>query len=148
MSRCTFGLGVGGVLLEIPLVSIIDDSHSARREVARAVRSAGFAVEVFSSAEEFILSNQMACTACLVVNVQQKGMSGLQLQSHLAASGRHIPIIFITTSVDQRARALALELGALNVSDNPSGEKALLREICLILKPRNKEGQTSFHRPG
>jgi FixJ family two-component response regulator len=135
-------------LLEIPLVSVIDDSHSARREVARAIRSAGFAVEVFSSAEEFILSNQMSCTACLVVNVQQKGMSGLQLQSHLAAAGRHIPIIFITTSADERARALALELGALSVSNNPSGEKALLTEICLTLKPRDKEGQTSIRRPG
>lgn len=135
-------------MLEIPLVSVIDDSHSARREVARAIRSAGFAVEVFSSAEVFILSNQMSCTACLVVNVQQKGMSGLQLQSHLAAAGRHIPIIFITTSTDERARALGLELGALNVSDNPSGEKALLREICLTLKPRDKERQTSVHRPG
>jgi FixJ family two-component response regulator len=136
------------VLLEIPLVSVIDDSHSTRREVTRAIRSAGFAVEVFSSAEEFILSNQMPCTACLVVNVQQKGMSGLQLQSHLAAAGRHIPIIFITTSTDERARALTLELGALNVSDNPSGEKALLREICLTLKSRDKEGHTSFQRPG
>jgi len=135
-------------LLEIPLVSVIDDSHSVRREVARAIRSAGFAVGVFSSAEEFVLSNQMPCTACLVVNVQQKGMGGLQLQSHLAAAGRHIPIIFITTSTDERARALGRELGALNISDNPSGEKALLREICLTLKPRDEEGQTSSHRPG
>jgi len=130
------------------LVAVIDGSHSLRRELARAIRSAGFAVEAFPSAEEFIRFNQMPFTACLVINVEQKGMGGLQLQSHLAAAGRHIPIIFITTSADESARVLARQLGALNVSDNPSGEKALLREICRTLKPRDTEGQTSFHRPG
>jgi FixJ family two-component response regulator len=130
------------------LGAVIDGSHSVRREVAGVIRSAGFAVEVFSSAEEFIRFDQMPCTACLVVNVEQKGMGGLQLQSHLAAAGRHIPIILIATSADESARALARQLGALNVSDNPSGEEALLREICLTLKPRDKEGQTSFPCPG
>jgi FixJ family two-component response regulator len=77
----------------------------------------------------------MPNTACLVVDAQLPGMSGLQLQSHLAAAGRHIPIIFITASADNGTRALARELGAVNVLDKASGDKALLKEIRLILKP-------------
>ncbi len=118
-----------------------------RREVATVIRSGGFAVEVFASVEEFILSNQMACTACLVVNVRQQGMGGLQLQSHLAAAGRHIPIIFITASADEGARRLAIELGAVNLLDKRSGDAALLKEIRQILNMKDNEGWTSFHGP-
>ena len=134
-------------MAEIPLVSVIDDSHSLRREVATVIRSAGFAVEVFASAEEFVRSNQMPSTACLVINAQQRGMSGLQLQSHLASAGRHIPIIFITAAADQKARTQASELGAVNILDKPSGEKALLKEICLVLKSGDREGRTTPHPP-
>jgi two-component system, LuxR family, response regulator FixJ len=89
----------------------------------------------------------MARTACLVVDVQLAGMSGPQLQSHLAAAGRHIPMVYIAASADERARVLAFELGAVNVLDKPSGDQALLKEICLILRPKGKEGRTSRHRP-
>ncbi len=125
-------------LPEIPLVSVIDDSHSVRRELATVIRSAGFVVEVFGSVEEFIRSNQVPCTSCLVVNVQLPGMSGPQLQSHLASAGRKIPMIFVNVSSDERARALALELGAVNVLDKGSGDQGLLKEISLILKPGEK----------
>jgi CheY-like chemotaxis protein len=69
------------------------------------------------------------------MNVQQQGMSGLQLQSHLASSSRHIPIIFITASPGKESQALARELGAVNLLHNPVGDKALLKQIYLILKP-------------
>lgn len=120
---------------QIPLVSVIDDSYSVRWAIATVIRSAGFDVEVFGSAEEFIRSDRMLGTACLVLDVQLQGMSGLQLQSHLASSGCHIPIIFITASADERARTLAHELGALRLLDKPSGDKALLKAIRLVLKP-------------
>jgi FixJ family two-component response regulator len=92
----------------------------------------------------------MPRTACLIVDVKLPGMSGLQLQSHLASAGRHIPIIFITASADNGTRALARELGAINVLD-PPGDKALLnllKEIRLVLQPRDRDGQTSFDGPG
>ena len=76
---------IGGGLLEVSLVSVIEHSESVRWAVARTVRSAGFGVEVFASAEEFILSDQVPRTSCLILDVQLPGMSGLQLQSHLAA---------------------------------------------------------------
>jgi FixJ family two-component response regulator len=109
--------------------------------VAGIVGSAGFSVLVFPSAEQFIRSGHMNSTACLVVNVQLPGMSGLQLQSHLAAAGCHIPIIFITGSEDEKARALAYELGAVNVLDKSSGARNLIKEICSIVKPREQQGR-------
>jgi FixJ family two-component response regulator len=127
-------------LTENPLVSVIDDSDLVGWAVAGVIGSAGFRVLVFPSAEKFILSGQMACTACLVINAQLKGMSGLQLQSHLAAAGRHIPIVFTIAPVDDKARALAFELGAVNVLDKRSGDKALLKEVCSILKTKNQGG--------
>ncbi len=120
---------------KVPLVSIIDDNDSVGWAVAGVIGSAGCSVLVFPSAEEFIQSDQMPNTACLVVDAQLPGMSGLQLQSHLAAAGRHIPIIFIAASADNGTRALERELGAVNVLDKASGDKALLKEIRLVLKP-------------
>jgi FixJ family two-component response regulator len=104
--------------------------------VATAIRSAGFVVEIFRSAEKFILSDQVSRTACLIVDVQLTGMSGLQLQSHLAASGRHIPMIFVVAVADEKARALAIELGAVNVLDKSFADRALLTAIHATLKPR------------
>lgn len=129
------------------LIAVTDGSHSVRRAVATVIRSAGFTVEGFGSAEEFIRSNQMPCTACLVLSVQLTGMSGLQHQSHVAAADRHIPIIFIVASESEGAQALARELGAVNVLAKPSGSQTLLKEIRSILKPRDKEGRTSSHSP-
>lgn len=100
------------------------------------IKGLGCAVERFSSAEEFILSPKIACTSCLVVNVQLPGMNGLQLQSHLVSAGRHIPIVFIVASATAEAIARARELGAVNILE-PRGQKALLEEISSYLKPKN-----------
>jgi FixJ family two-component response regulator len=129
------------------VVSLIESNDSVSWRVAALIRSEGLAVEVFASAEEFILSDQMRRTACLVLDVQLPGMSGLQLKSHLAAAGSYIPTIFITTSADERARALALQVGALNVLDKASGDKALLKEICLTLKPRESHKERPRSEP-
>jgi FixJ family two-component response regulator len=126
-------------LSEKPLVSIVGDNESVSWAVAGIIGSAGFRALVFPSAEEFIASGQMARSACLVVDVQLRGMSGLQLQSHLASSGRHIPMVFIVALADERSRALATKLGAVNILEKPSGEKTLLKEISMILKPRDKD---------
>jgi FixJ family two-component response regulator len=135
-------------LPKIPLISVIDDNESVGWAMARVIKSAGLGVEVFKSAEEFLLSSQMSSTACLVLDVQLPGMSGLQLQSHLAAAGRHIPIIFITATTDEKARTLAIRSGALNVLDKSSGDKTLLKEIRLVLTPKDQEGLTTLPSPG
>lgn len=127
----------------MPLVSVISDNESMRGAVATVISSAGFEIKVFPSAETFIRSDQMSNSACLVVDVQLPGMSGLQLQSHLVAASRHLPIIFVNASADERARTLAFELGAVNFQIQPSGEQALLKEVCLVLKRTTSKGQVS-----
>ena len=133
---------MGDGLIDNPQVSVIHGDGVVGWSVARTVRSAGFPVEVFASAEAFISSNQMPRTACLVVDVQLTGMSGLQLQSHLAAAGRYIPMVFIVAASDKQGRERALDLGAVNILGSPSGDKALLKEVCSILKPESQGGTT------
>jgi len=65
-------------------------------------------------------------------------MSGLQLQSHLTAAGRHIPMVFIVAASDEQGRERALELGAVNILGSPSEDKALLKEIRLIFEADGK----------
>ena len=119
---------------DIPLVSVIDNKESVAWPIARTVRSAGYCVEVFTSAEEFLGSEQILRTACLVLGSQLKGMSGLQLQSHLARAGYRIPIIFITARPDERTREQALEAGAVDFLNKPFGAEALLSGIRSALK--------------
>ena len=83
------------------LISIVDDDESIRRTTTLLIESLGFKQQAFESAEIFLKSVQLHETSCLIVDVQMPGMSGLQLQSHLAAEGSSIPIIFITAYDDK-----------------------------------------------
>jgi FixJ family two-component response regulator len=130
---------------KVPFVSVINGAEAIRAAVARCigswVGSCGFAVEVFSSAEEFLSSKRLDDTACLIVDAHMRGMCGLQLQSHLASSGRYIPVIFIITiaSLDETARARALEVGAVDFFRKPSGEEALRNELRSVLRLRAED---------
>ena len=95
------------------IVMIVDDDSSARKAARRLVKSYGFAVETFASAEEYLASGRLGATACLVLDLQMPGLNGLELQSHLIASGHQIPTIFITAFSDEAKRSQALEAGAL-----------------------------------
>jgi len=101
----------------------------------------GFVVEVFASADEFLLSDRLHDTSCLVLDVQMPGMNGLQLQSHLAAAGYRIPIIFITACPDEGSRTRALKAGAVDFLEKPFGEQALLNGIRSAMKLRDEEGR-------
>jgi FixJ family two-component response regulator len=137
--------GMGSSLRQIPLVAVIEADDSVAQPFAKLIQTAGFLTEVFPSAEQFIRSNQTQRTGCLVLDVQLPGMSGLELQSHLASAGHHIPIIFINPSPGERARALALELGAVDVLDKTSDHKTLLKEIRWLLKPPASGEPARFH---
>jgi FixJ family two-component response regulator len=90
------------------LISVVDDDESVRRTTTLLIESFGFRAAAFESAESFLRSSELHDTSCLIVDVQMPGMNGLQLQSHLAAAGCGIPIIFITAydSKDSRQRAM------------------------------------------
>jgi FixJ family two-component response regulator len=125
---------------EIPPVSVIDDDDSVRRAMERLIRSFGFPVVVFPSAREFLLSSHVRDTVCLILDVQMPHMNGLQLQSHLAQAGCRIPIIFITAHRDERARARALQAGAVDLLEKPFRDDALLDGIRRALRLGNTDG--------
>ena len=119
-----------------PLISVIDDDDSVRESLRRLIRSVGFAVQVFPSAEEFLNSDQLHHTSCLLLDVRLPGMNGLELQQKLSANRCEIPIIFITAHGDDAARVRALKDGALEYLFKPFSEEALLNAINLSLTTR------------
>src|SRR5688572_30288154 len=94
-----------------PLISVVDDDDSVRESLRRLIRSVGFAVQEFSSAEQFVNSEQLRETRCLILDVKLPGMDGLGLQRQLTANRCEIPIIFMTAHGDEAARVRALENG-------------------------------------
>jgi FixJ family two-component response regulator len=121
-------------LPKIRVLSLVDDDASVRKATGRLIKSFGFTVEVFASGEEFLRFGSLRITACLVLDLQMPGMNGLQVQSHLAAAGYRIPIIFITAYPDEEIRAQALEAGAVAFLTKPFGGEALLKGIRSALK--------------
>ena len=116
------------------IVMIVDDDESVRRAARRLIRSYGYAVETFVSADDFLAAGRLSETACLVLDVQMPGLNGLELQSRLVAEGHQVPIIFITAFNDENARAQALKAGALCYLVKPFEEADLLNSINLALQ--------------
>ncbi len=117
------------------LISIIDDDESIRRATIRLIESFGFRTAAFESAEMFLTSGQLHDTSCLIVDVQMPSMNGLQLQSHLAAEGCGIPIIFITGYDDKESRGRAMQAGAVAFLRKPFSDEQLLQIIRSTLRP-------------
>lgn len=117
------------------LISVIDDDASVRKTTMRLIESFGFQAAGYESAELFLKSGQLHQTSCLIVDVRMPGMSGLQLQSHLAALGCKIPIIFITAYDDTVSRQQALQSGAAAFLNKPFSDEILLQTIHSTLRP-------------
>ncbi|SEJ94676.1 response regulator transcription factor [Pseudomonas sp. NFR16] len=109
------------------IISIIDNEDSIRSSVGSLIRSAGFSVDLFCSAESFVYSTNFSETVCLIVDIQMPGMSGLELQSLLVKSGIKIPIIFITGFADPSIRKRAMDGGAVCILDKPFQSDNLIK---------------------
>jgi FixJ family two-component response regulator len=106
-----------------PLISVVDDDHSVRESLARLIRSVGFGVQVFGSAEEFLGRGHGRHPDCLILDIRMPGMNGLELQRKLAVSDRDLPVIFITAhGSDQEVRARAMAAGAVDYLLKPLKE--------------------------
>ena len=120
---------------DTPLISIVDDDASVRASTLRLLRWSGFRAEAFSCAEEFLSSEFLAVTACLLLDVCMPGMGGLELQRRLAESGQRIPIIFLSARASEEEEKRALQVGAIDFLRKPVTKQALLRAIHSVLGP-------------
>jgi FixJ family two-component response regulator len=116
-------------------IAIVDDDQSVREAAANLFRSMGFAAVAFASAEEFLASDSLERTSCIVLDVQMPGMDGLSLQRHLAAAGRQIPIVFVTGYPDPGVRDAAMKSGAVCFLTKPFKEDDLLVGLQSALAP-------------
>src|ERR1051325_7759271 len=108
------------------LVSVVDDDESVRESLPDLLRECGFAAQAFSSAEEFLASDGVGQTRCVILDIAIPGKSGLELQQELSLRRREIPIVFITAMADETVRPRVLELGAVECLFKPFSETALL----------------------
>jgi FixJ family two-component response regulator len=117
-------------------IAIVDDDQSVRDAVTNLFRSMGFPAVAFASAEEFLNSGSLDTASCIVLDVQMPGMGGLSLQSHLAATGRQIPIVFVTGYPDAVVRDKAMSLGAVCFLTKPFNEDDLVDGLRSALTDR------------
>lgn len=113
----------------LPLVSIVDDDESVRESLPDLVREFGFAVRAFSSAKQFLASDCIDQTRCLILDIAMPGMTGPDLQRTLRLRRLEIPIVFITAQRDETVRLRVLEQGAVACLFKPFGETALLEAL-------------------
>src|SRR5450432_2633100 len=111
------------------LISIVDDDESIRDATKGLVRSLGYQAMTFASAEEFLQSDSVDSTSCLITDVQMPGLSGIDLQSGLIARGVQMPTIFITAFPEEGTRLRALTAGAFGYLGKPFSEESLV--TCL-----------------
>jgi len=116
-----------------PLVSVVDDDESVRESLPDLLRQFGFSVQAFSSAEEFLDSDCVRETRCLILDVAMPGMSGQELQRELTLRRREIPIVFITAHRDDSIRPRVLEQGAVECLFKPFSDTALLEAVQAAL---------------
>ena len=108
------------------MISIVDDDVSARAAIEALVRSLGYAALTFASAEDFLGSNHVNDTSCLITDVHMPGLSGVELHRRLLDDGFATPTIFVSGLADQTTRTEALAAGAVGFLSKPFGQKSLV----------------------
>lgn len=115
------------------MVAVVEDDESYRLAVQRLLKSAGFSVQVFASAEDFLTSGRQNETGCLIADIRMPGMSGLDLQSKLNSDRCPVPIIFITAHGDEKMRLQAMRGGAVKFLAKPFDGEILLQAVRVAL---------------
>jgi CheY-like chemotaxis protein len=120
------------------LIAVIDDDKSVRNSVKTLLRSAGYRVDTFESAETFLESGAAAETGCLILDVRMPGMGGLELQVRLNDSNTQVPIIFITAHDEGQLRQQVIQAGAVDMLHKPFAPNMLLSTVQTALsRPEN-----------
>ena len=119
--------------MESTLVAVVDDEAPVRAALGRLLRLAGYQVAAFESGEQFLASLVLRPPACVLLDVNMPGLSGLQVQARLLADRVALPVVFITASDDPSVERLALEAGGLRVLHKPFGNDELLAAVRVAL---------------
>lgn len=117
-----------------PLISVVDDDESVRESLPDLLKEFGFAARAFSSAEEFLASDSVGQTNCLILDVAMPGMNGPDLQQELTLRRQAIPIVFITAHRDETVRPRLLAQGAIECLFKPFSETDLLDALNTALR--------------
>jgi len=108
------------------MISIVDDDECVRKAIERLLRSLGYAVLTYPSAEDFLDSNHVTETSCLITDVHMPGLSGVELYHRLLADGFAAPTIFVSGLADEATRTQILASGAVGFLSKPFGQKSLI----------------------
>jgi FixJ family two-component response regulator len=117
-----------------PLITVVDDDESVRESLPDLLKEFGFEAQAFSSAEEFLASEFVASTRCLVLDVAMPGMTGPDLQRELTRRDRSIPIVFITAHRDATVRPRLIAQGAVDCLFKPFEPGDLLQALNTALQ--------------
>ncbi len=118
---------------DVFLISVVDDDESLRESLEGLLKSLGYSVKVFASAESYLNSQDLAKTKCLILDVRMPGMSGPELQRELTSRKLQIPIIFITAHGDEEVISRVMGDGAVDCLLKPFSEESLLKGISVAL---------------
>ena len=121
-------------MVQASLVSVVDDDESVRESLPDLLRELGFAVQAFASAEEFLASEYVEQTRCLILDIAMPGMTGPDLQRTLRLRRHNIPIVFITAQNDKSIRPRVLEQGAVECLLKPFNDTVLLEAVTAALR--------------
>ena len=124
-------------MARVPLISIVDDDLSVREATASLLESHGYATAAFASAEEFLRSELIDTTCCLVTDLRMTGLSGIELQRRLHDAGHRIPTIIMTAYPEEHMRKAALQGGALGYLAKPVSEDCLISYLEGALRGRH-----------
>ena len=128
-----------------PLVLVVDDDLSVRKSLTRLLASADFMVEAFASAREFLAREPHEGPCCLVLDVRMPGLTGIELQETLAATGRRMSIVFVTGHADVPTSVKAMKAGAVDLLTKPVDVKDLIAAIRRAVA-RDEHERTSESR--
>lgn len=122
-----------------PLVFVVDDNPSVRKSLSRLLAEAGYTVEAFASAREFLTRVPSEGPCCLVLDVRMPGLTGIELQAALAAAGRRMSIVFLTGHIDVPMSVKAMKGGAVDLLTKPIDRQELLAAIVRALAKDAKD---------
>jgi len=122
-----------------PMISIVDDDETAREGTVDLIKSMGFVAKAFPRAEDFLSSEHLHGTSCLISDMRMPGMTGLELYNRLVASGKVIPTILITAFPDDRDRRRAYQAGVIGYLAKPFNDEDLLTCVRSALESREAD---------